>query len=240
MTLATAPSTAPTEAHKIGRLLAIGDIHGCARPLEALLEALQPTRADIIVGLGDFVNRGPASNQVLSALIELQQQSRFIGILGNHEEEMLAARHDRRALARWLEMGGEATLKSYSATARLEDIPNSHWQFLESALPWWECEEYFFTHANYDPDLPFDEQSAIDLRWRGLADHPIRPHYSGKTAIVGHTPNLSGRVVDFGFLRCLDTGCGLGGCLTVMDVRSRQTWQCGETSHNVIWRENAA
>lgn len=218
-----------------GRLLAIGDIHGCVRPLEALLDTLQLTPLDTLVALGDFVNRGPASRQVLDTLIALQAQTRLVPILGNHEEEMLAAREDRQALARWLAMGGEATLASYAPEAQLADIPTAHWQFLEAALPWWECAEYFFTHANYDPALPLDQQSALELRWLSLGDRPPQPHLSGKTAIVGHTPNLAGHVVDFGFLRCLDTGCGLGGRLTAMDVRSRQTWQCREDSDIVVW-----
>jgi serine/threonine protein phosphatase 1 len=159
-------------------------------------------------------------------------------ILGNHEEEMLAARHDRQAYGRWLAMGGSATLLSYSDNADLTDIPEAHWRFIEAAVPWWECEGYFFTHANYAPEVPLCEQTAWELRWLSLSERPPQPHCSGKTAIVGHTPNLSGHVVDFGFLRCLDTGCGLGGRLTVMDVHSRQIWQCSEESEVVIWGDD--
>ena len=217
------------------RLLAIGDIHGCIRPLEALLETLRPQAADWVVVLGDVVDRGPASCQVIERLIKLQSETRMIMILGNHEEEMLASREDRLALERFLAMGGAAALSSYGSSAELKDIPDAHWQFLEQALPWWECDDYFFTHANYDADLPLCQQKSAELRWMGLADQPVRPHCSGKTAIVGHTPNLLGHVVDYGFLRCLDTGCGIGGYLTVMDVRSRQIWQCAEASDVVIW-----
>lgn len=218
-----------------GRLLAIGDIHGCIRPLDALLDSLQLQTSDTFVVLGDFVNRGPASRQVLERLVELTTQTRVVAILGNHEEEMLAARDDHLAFQRWLAMGGRVTLASYDHATSLDEIPRTHWQFVEQAVPWWECENYFFTHANYDHELAFSEQSALELRWLAVGDQPIKPHYSGKTAIVGHTPNLAGRVIDFGFLRCLDTGCGLGGRLTVMDVRTRQIWQCAETSDSVLW-----
>ena len=78
-------------------------------------------------------------------------------------------------------------------------------------------------------------QSAMELRWQALNDWQVRPHCSGKTAIVGHTPNLTGRVVDYGFLRCLDTGCGLGGYLTAMDVRTGQQWRCAQESEKVVW-----
>lgn len=220
------------------RLLAIGDIHGCVVPLEALLDVLQPGPADFLVVLGDFVNRGPASRQVVERLIDLGRQTQLVTILGNHEEEMLAARFDELARGRWLAMGGEATLASYSSrsapAARFEDIPDAHWRFLSEALSWWECEDYFFTHANYVPDLPLAEQTAAALRWLSLNEMPPQPHMSGKTAIVGHSANLAGRVVDYGFLRCLDTGCGLGGRLTAMDVRSRAIWQCSEQDRVIL------
>ncbi|MCC6507605.1 MAG: serine/threonine protein phosphatase [Pirellulaceae bacterium] len=248
---------AQTKAH--GRLLAIGDIHGCLTALEAVLDAIQLTAADHLVILGDFVNRGPATRQVIDRLIRLQTETQLVIVLGNHEEEMLAAREDFNAFRRWLSMGGAATLNSYPAktlasagacspaesnnavdfTHEQEDlskIPAEHWQFLESAVAWWESGEFFFTHAGYDADLPLSEQTSIELRWLGLSERTVRPHCSGKTAIVGHTPNLLGRVVDFGFLRCLDTGCGLGGYLTAMDIHSRHIWQCAQGSQKVVWK----
>ncbi len=82
---------------------------------------------------------------------------------------------------------------------------------------------------------PLDQQLPTELRWLALSDWTVRPHCSGKTAIVGHTANLAGRIVDFGFLRCLDTGCGLGGCLTAMDILSGHQWHCSENSEKVVW-----
>ncbi len=225
---------AATPARPAGRLLAVGDIHGCIRPLEAILDSVHLVAGDTLVVLGDFVNRGPATRQVIEQFLHLQASIRLITILGNHEEEMLAARHDQAALARWLAMGGRATLASYEADS-LSEIPPEHWAFIESAVPWWETQEFFFTHANYAADVPLADQSSLELRWMALDDQPVRPHMSGKTAIVGHTPNLAGRIVDFGFLRCLDTGCGLGGCLTMMDLESGHSWQCAELSQKVIW-----
>ncbi len=150
-------------------------------------------------------------------------------ILGNHEEELLAAKsNDADAFQRWLAMGGVATLASYGVETHLvksdeewafasagppklcidalKVIPQSHWQVLDQALNYWEFENYFFTHAGYDPDQPLEKQSAMELRWLALDDWKVRPHCSGKTAIVGHTPNLSGHISStLAFLRCLDT-----------------------------------
>lgn len=252
------PSSHPQNGPgRIGRLLAIGDIHGSARPLRAILDAIGLQAEDTLVLLGDIINRGPATREVIEMLLQAAQQCELIVIMGNHEEEMLAARDDPRSFQHWLAMGGVATLASYGAEtalskseeewafsetgppkldmALLKLIPREHWQVIEQAQNYWEFENYFFTHAGYDPDVSLDKQLPTELRWLSLGDWTVRPHFSGKTAIVGHTPNLAGRVVDFGFLRCLDTGCGLGGCLTAMDIRSGQQWHCAEDSEKVVW-----
>lgn len=68
------------------RLLAIGDIHGCCRALDALLAAIKPRPEDQIIPLGDYVDRGPASRQVLDRLIHLAERCAVIPILGNHDQ----------------------------------------------------------------------------------------------------------------------------------------------------------
>ncbi len=73
------------------RTIAIGDIHGCSLALEALLDAIQPRPDDVIVTLGDYVNRGPDSRGVLDRLIELERRCKLVPILGNHDEMLLAA-----------------------------------------------------------------------------------------------------------------------------------------------------
>lgn len=72
-----------------GRLIAIGDIHGCSAALDAVLSALQPHLTDTIIPLGDYVDRGPDSRGVLEQLIALGKRTRLIPILGNHDEMLL-------------------------------------------------------------------------------------------------------------------------------------------------------
>ena len=73
----------------MSRLFAIGDIHGCDVALDALLQWMAPTPDDIVVTLGDYIDRGMNSRGVIDRLIALNEQTQWVGILGNHEEMML-------------------------------------------------------------------------------------------------------------------------------------------------------
>src|SRR5262245_56968646 len=74
------------EACMAGRTIAIGDIHGCAKALAALLDAIGPVQEDTLVPLGDFIDCGPDSRDVLEQLIALPRRCCLVPILGNHEE----------------------------------------------------------------------------------------------------------------------------------------------------------
>jgi serine/threonine protein phosphatase 1 len=208
-----------------GRLIAIGDIHGCGVALRALLEAIMPNANDTIVMLGDYVDRGPESRQVLDDVLRLGERCQVVPLLGNHEEMMLAARHSPYQREYWLHYGGTQTLKSYGAEATLADVPAAHWSFIEQCHLLHETEQHFFVHASYDPNRPLNAQPSDLLIWMSLRDQIPAAHVSGKTAIVGHTPQKSGDVLDLGYLKCLDTGCVYGGYLTAMDLRSGELWQ---------------
>jgi len=203
------------------RLIAIGDIHGHAVALAHLLDLIRPSEEDVIVTLGDYVNRGPDSRGVIDCLLELEGICRLVAIRGNHEEMMLQGRSDVNTLERWQNQGGWETLMSYSKDAVVEAVPDEHWRFLESCVPYFETDEFLFFHANYCWYLPPENQPGSLLRWTSINDAMPKLHISGRTAIVGHTP---GPVRDFGFCRCIDTGCGLGGSLTAMDVNSGVCW----------------
>jgi len=217
------------------RLIAIGDIHGCSAALRALLDAIDPRSDDTIVTLGDYVDRGLDSQGVLDELIALADRCRLVPILGNHDEMMLHARDGKGDLRFWLECGGQTALDSHGEGAGLNAVPREHFRFLQSCLPFFESDIHFFVHANYRSDLPLDRQDDEILRWLSLRDHVPGPHLSGKTAIVGHTPQKE--VLNLGHLICLDTDCSHGGWLTALDVGSGQTWQADEAgrlrcSHN--------
>ena len=218
------------EKKQSGRLIAIGDIHGHKLALHALLDQINPGEDDTIVTLGDYVNRGPDSCGVLETLLTLQGQCRLIPLLGNHEEMMLDSQDDCHAEQRWRYQGGETTLQSYGDNAGISQIPEDHWEFLSQCRPYYETEHFIFTHANYCWYSALDQQPTSLLRWLSIEESEPRPHVSGKTVILGHTPGV---IRDNEFCRCIDTGCGFGGQLTAMNVVSKESWQVTESGEAV-------
>ena len=211
------------------RLIAIGDIHGCRAALETLLEAIDPQPSDILVGLGDYVDRGPDSKGVVDILIQLGRRTQFVGLLGNHEEMMLDVVRGSVPHHNWLRYGGVETLESYDFDGDLDFLPREHEQFFDSLGDYFEHSDYFFTHAAYDPDTPLEHQTADMLRWYPLVEGLPAPHQNGKTAVVGHTANRDGEILDVGHLICIDTFCYGGGWLTAMELESRQVWQASQS-----------
>jgi serine/threonine protein phosphatase 1 len=213
-------------------ILAIGDVHGCARALAALLAAAAPSAEDRIVTLGDYVDRGPDSRGVLEILLGLHATGRLTALRGNHEQMLLDARLGGENFRLWLACGGNRTLASYGVAvptlASLEDIPERHWNFIEEALvDSCESEGHFFVHANAYPELPLAEQPAYMLLWEKLLE-PC-DHVSGKVMVCGHTRQRNGLPRHLGTTICIDTGAHeRNGWLTGLDVGSGRYWQANE------------
>ena len=133
------------------RYLAVGDIHGCFKALETLAAFVPFSNDDMIITLGDYVDRGPDSRAVLDWVISRQQTGNLVALRGNHELMMIEARDNTQAFKVWLRAGGDATLASYTrfgAGADRVEIPESHWRFLKEGLHgWFETEKHFFVHA---------------------------------------------------------------------------------------------
>ena len=217
------------------RTIAVGDIHGCLDALNALIDAVQPDRYDTLVTLGDHIDRGPNSRGVLDRLILLAGQCRLVPLLGDHEEMLLEALDDITTLPRWLRCGGVDTLRSYGwcpggPRRRLADsIPKHHREFLADCQPYYETQTHLFVHAGFLPELPMDRQPETALRWRVTDARTAIRHHSGKVAVVGHTAQQSGEVLDLGFLVCIDTNCARGGWLTALDTDTGRIWQADRT-----------
>jgi len=215
-----------------GRLIAVGDIHGCHHEFADMLELLEPRAEDRIVLLGDIVNRGPDSTKV----IDQAKASGSICLLGNHELRLLKFRRtgDRKYMK-------EHDLETFDAL-RTED-----WAYLESMpLTYEEAElNTVFVHGGFLPGEPWQKQPAevvtriqvVDRegRPRKRADAPDAPPWAdlwgGPPFVVyGHTPRPE--IYKLKWSIGIDTGCVLGGSLTayilperrILQVKARQRY----------------
>jgi len=197
-----------------GRLIAIGDIHGCHQEFAELLERLSLTKDDRLILLGDLVNRGPDSCRV----IDLARQYRAISLLGNHELRLLNYRRTKAAYN-----NKEADAETFSKL-RPED-----WTYLE-AMPLTHYVEELntvFVHGGFLPDEPWQRQPASvvtriqvidrDGQPRKRAEAPESPLWAdlwnGPPFVVyGHTPRPE--IYKLKWSVGIDTACVMGGHLT--------------------------
>lgn len=221
------------------RVLAIGDIHGCAAALDALLASVDLQFGDTLVTLGDYVDKGLECKAVLDRLVALDARAdiALVPILGNHDQMMLEARTGSRP--EWLPTFGFRTLASYGhpfsaktppRRADLEQVvPAEHWAFLERCVDSYETAGHLFTHANVYPDHDLVDTPSYMLRWEKLHAKTSHPHQSGKTLICGHTAQKSGDPLNLGHAICIDTHAWAGGWLTCLDVHSGQLWRARQS-----------
>ena len=199
---------------------AVGDIHGCFDKMRSLLDAcetLADGRAAKFVFIGDYIDRGPASRQVLVFLIHEQSRSEkhFVCLRGNHEDMLIRAAHQDRSdreLMTWWGNGGEQTLDSYGVNDPF-DLPARQLDWMRS-LPLMESEPgRLYVHAGIRPGVPLSSQSPDDLLWirepflSSEDDH-------GVFIVHGHTPTRSGEPDQRRNRLNLDTGACFGGPLT--------------------------
>ena len=206
------------------RTIAIGDIHGCATALKRLLDEIKPIQKDTIVGIGDYVDRGMESDQVIEILIDLVTHCQFVPLIGNHELMMYKGiRNGKSDFEFWFQHGGSATIASYGS--RVSNVPQHHLAFLAQCVRYFETDTHFFVHANYEPDLPLAEQPDDVIFWQHIYEFPPGLHMSGKIAVVGHTPQPDGEIRDLGHIKMIDTFCYGDQWLTALDVESGTIWQ---------------
>lgn len=211
------------------RRFVIGDVHGCAKALRTVIETINPTTEDKLIFLGDYIDRGPDSRNVIEQVIDLQSRCRVVALSGNHELMMMAIINRGAEDTIWLVNGGRATITSYGGC--LSKIPDSHLRFFAQLLPHYETDDTICVHAGYNPMLPMDEQSESVTHWGHLPPLLPLPHLTGKRVFVGHTPQPSGNILDKGHLVCIDTYCFGSGYLTAYDLDSNQLIQVNHHGH---------
>lgn len=214
---------------------AIGDIHGRADLLEPLMQAVRADLAwssaarRVVIFLGDYADRGPATRRVFDILTGLAETStaEIYFIRGNHEDCLLAFLRDPATGAGWCEFGGRDTLWSYGVTpparraeqrewaaaaqALRQALPPAHMALLSQLKPSVELGDYFFTHAGARPGVALSQQSDHDLMWiRGEFLEDQDPFE--RIVVHGHTPEPSVAADDRRI--GLDTGAYATGVLT--------------------------
>lgn len=224
------------------RVYAVGDVHGCADRLEALLAAIdaddarRPAAETRLILLGDLVDRGPDARGVVDRAMALAASLRFAFIKGNHEEMLLrAAEGHRPSLQLFNRYGGRETLLSYGVDPQRYDaaayeelgemiaaaVPADHLAFLAAGLDRVEIGDYLFVHAGVRPGVALDAQAGADLRW--IRD-PFLTHRGSFGAVVvhGHTiteePDVRTNRIG------IDTGAYAGGPLTAVGLEGEERW----------------
>lgn len=190
---------------------------------------IRPESKDTIVVLGDVVDRGPDSRGAMAQLLELQKRCRLVCILGNHEQMLLDAFDGEMPVQQWLQHGGADTLDSYGRGAGVNAIDGYHIQFMRTWGDVFETPGEFFCHGNYAANKPLGEQLWRVRRWQSLKWHTPGPHHTGKTAIVGHSSNKQGKIVNLGHLICIDTYCCGGQWLTALEPGTGRVWQARDS-----------
>ncbi len=195
----------------------IGDIHGCLRPLQRLLAKIAPQPGDEVVFIGDYIDRGPDSREVVEYLLGLPYRCVFL--MGNHEKmllDYLSGKDD----GIFFPNGGLATLQSYGGD--FTHIPPAHLTFFHSLRPMYETPGYLFVHAGIRPMVPLDKQTLEDLVWIRQEFFQFIGRFP-KPVVFGHTP-LREVLLQPDRIG-IDTGCVYGGKLTCLKLPSREIIQ---------------
>lgn len=223
-------------------LYAIGDIHGRLDLLRKLIEGI---RADIaasppsqhvpvVLFLGDYVDRGPASRGVVEEIIQLGKDAslRVVAVRGNHDQYVLDFLENPAIGPTWLDYGGGVTLASYGVippgnrtdTQAWEDaskllaqtMPSEHLEFLNATILVATFGDFVFVHAGVRPGVPLAEQEPADLMSIRKAFLKAKEPLPGKVVVFGHTPfdrpSLRGGKLP------LDTGAYATGILTAARI----------------------
>jgi serine/threonine protein phosphatase 1 len=190
------------------RIYAIGDIHGRADLLERMLNridadlASNPVRLGIQVFLGDYIDRGPASREVLDRLVARNGSCRSVFLKGNHESYLTGFLTNPPILEDWQRYGGLETLMSYGITPSInanaatqaqlaaaldQALPESHRRFIGKLKSSFTCGDYFFAHAGVRPGVPLAKQREEDLLWI-RQDFLLYEEDFSKIVVHGHTP----------------------------------------------------
>ncbi|MCG9910742.1 MAG: serine/threonine protein phosphatase [Flavobacteriales bacterium] len=202
----------------MGRLIAIGDIHGCLKTLRVLIEEkLKPAEEDTLIFLGDYIDRGPDSKGVIDYLIQLEKQNfRCVFLRGNHEQTLLNALDAERNMKKsffskpkndvfisWRDgFGGKICLDSYGIQDLKSFLPD-HEKWIRETVLYHTSDKEWFVHAGFN----FEEKDMLSdthaMLWIREFEYDANKA-QGKKVVHGHVP------VPLEFLQVCLSKSGLG------------------------------
>jgi serine/threonine protein phosphatase 1 len=215
----------------MSRLFAISDIHGCYKTFyDLVVNRINLTRADKLVLLGDYIDRGPSSKEVIDFIIDLRKNDfNVVPLAGNHEQMLVDAIRDPHVLPLWLMNSGTTTLESLHITA-VTDIDPKYIDFF-TGLSYFETEgDNIFVHAGFNDNASDPFSDFVEMIWRCRTEYS-NPLFSGKRIIHGHRPktidHVKKMISGLSQVIPIDTGCvydeedGLG-YLSAIEIRSME------------------
>ncbi|MDI6776685.1 MAG: metallophosphoesterase family protein [Syntrophales bacterium] len=204
----------------MGKIFAIGDIHGCLFKLKEMMTLIEIDPVDdTLVFVGDYIDRGPDVRGVVDLILHIKRTiNDVICLMGNHEQLFLDYLDDMNKDL-FLINGGMSTILSYGLIGRGDgekrNVPETHMQFFTTLYPYYETDDYIFVHAGLRPGIPLAQQDRDDILW--IRNEFIASDYDfGKLVVFGHTP-LSAPLVDTNKIG-IDTGAVYGGKLTCVEL----------------------
>lgn len=224
----------------MGQVFIVGDIHGCSQELEALVASLPLRDEDRLIFLGDYIDRGLESQEVVEFLLRVKAEARYqvTFLKGNHEDMFLdflgQPGHYGEA---FLHNGGGATLRSYRipqnvrGPAALAELPPEHAVFFQTLEMYVVADQVLCVHAGINPLVPLQDQQSEELLWirqEFLANQHLLPY----TVVFGHTPHRAVRF-ELPYKVGIDTGLVYGGKLTCLEVSEKQLYQVAKGSTRV-------
>lgn len=213
-----------------GRRIVVGDVHGHYDGLMQLLMAIAPLAEDDVYFLGDLIDRGPKSFQV----VDFVRESGYQCLLGNHEQLLIDSFPNGNiapnALHAWLHSGGQATVSSYDEP----EVLLEHLEWMRSLPTYIDLGDFWLVHAGVHPRLPLSEQTVQEFCWIREEFHSSpQPYFPNKQIITGHTitftlPNVTpGAIAQGNGWLGIDTGAyhPKSGWLTGVDLTNQQVYQ---------------
>lgn len=166
----------------------VGDIHGCSVTLRSLIEnKIQPGRADKLIFVGDYVDRGPDSKGVISYLMELRLMGyNLVMLKGNHEDMMLRSVHDTKLRKDWFYNGGMPTLRSFGVR-EAKEVPYHFLEFLEALDYYHAMDDFLIVHAGLNFDIPDPLADLEGMLWIRNT-FVLSDKIGNRTMVHGHTP----------------------------------------------------